>query len=124
MKIIKVASVDRHPEYSMSNMKSERTGLPGQIYIWISTKGSAQHGPRIKVSKIRGKFAPSNKDTFSVTISAHPKVVAGTCEFDTDELRSIYMYVLVNRAVLTEFWSSDTLDYEDIKPRLVKIHPV
>lgn len=114
----KPATKTRVSVYAMSNMKSERTGLPGQIYIWISNRDGVRHGPRIKVSKIRGKFAPNRKDSFNVTIAKLPKVVAGTSEFIPDEMTAIFKWVRKNRSELITFWNSTTMDYEDIKDLL------
>jgi hypothetical protein len=109
--------------YAMSNMKSERTGLPGQIYIWISNKAGAKHGARIKVSKIRGHFSESESDTFSVTITVSPIVVAGESNFSPREMKAIFFYVKKNRLELIKFWDSTTMDYEDIKALLKPITP-
>ena len=116
----KTIGTDRLEAWAMSNLRSERTGLPN-IYIWVSTKAGVQHGPRIKVSKIKGKFAATDAETFSVSISIKPEVVDGTCEFPSKDLNEVFRWVTLNKDVLLRFWESDDMDYEDLKPLLKRL---
>lgn len=110
------------PMWAMSNMKSTRTGLPGSIGIWIGPACGASHGPRIKVSNVRGKFPSNESDYFSVTISDSPETVAGSpLDFSSKELKAVFDWVRLNRVPLLEFWNSDTMDFDDIKPKLKKL---
>jgi hypothetical protein len=90
----------------MSNIKSERTGLPNFICIWISSSEGAQHGPRIKVSNVRGKSA-GMQNSFSVTVSNNPEIIAGSPDnFSSKELVAVNEWVVLNQVVLITFWKN------------------
>lgn len=111
-----------YEEWSMSNVKSDTSGLPGMIYIWVNSPAKLPHWARIKVSNVRGKFREG--DSFTVSITEDPKVKSGTpANFDAKELQAVFDWVHVNRKVLLEFWVADNMEFEEIKPRLVKWSP-
>lgn len=114
------SSIGSEEIFAMSGFKSDKTGLPNNIYIWVSTKLKGMHGPRIKVSNVRSKYI--NTNTFSVTISNSPKVVAGIPDnFSSKELLAIYNWVRLNKNPLLVFWNSDNMDSDDLTPLLKKI---
>ena len=100
--------------YVMTLMSDKRTNLPGKIFIYISPRAGAKHEPRIRVSKIRGRFASDYLDTFTVSIEAFPKVAEGTSDFKPNEMKAIFKWVKRNRINLTIFWNSDTMSSSDI----------
>jgi len=111
--------------FAMSNCKPEVTGLPNSIFIWIEIGGDqVAHGPRIKVSNVRGKFR--KEDTFSVSIPTRanqkPAVVFGEPkDFTPAEMRAIFTWVTVNQTALVEIWRSDIMDDTDARKLLKKI---
>jgi hypothetical protein len=92
--------------FGMSNLTGEDTGLDN-IVVWVSTKGEANHGPRIKVSNIRGKMPTNRGDMFSVSISTIPKLVSGTPkDFSNKEKVRICRWILLNKQVLLDYWAA------------------
>ena len=111
--------------WSMTGLRSERTSLPNGIAIWIYSQGPSQPSgpPRIKVSKIRGKFPTRDLDYFSVSISEMPRVCIGSSDgFPACELEAIFTWVRQNMLALLDFWHSDSMDYEDIKSLLTPLN--
>lgn len=112
--------------FAMSNLKSDFTGLPNSIYIWFDIGGDhIAHGPRIKVSNIRGKFRKD--DTFSVSIPTTPNGEPGTCaggdpkNFTAKEMRAIYDWVKLNRQALLTIWRSDDMDDDEARKLLRRL---
>jgi hypothetical protein len=65
------STIDRSFDVTpMTTLGAESTGLPGGIFVRVSPGEGIQHGPRVKVSNIRGKL--SNTDNFSISISNSP----------------------------------------------------
>ena len=58
------------PMNEMANFYPQETGLG--VVIWFGEVGG-QHGPRIKVSNIAGKFAIN--DNFVISVSRNPQVL-------------------------------------------------
>src|SRR5436309_627812 len=84
---------------AMTTLSAESTGLPEGIFVWVSPGEGLQHGPRMKISNIRGRF--SNTDNFSMSISNHPTVVEGKPKkFSSDELHAIRALILLNKDLL------------------------
>ncbi|HEY7297146.1 MAG TPA: hypothetical protein VH684_04340 [Xanthobacteraceae bacterium] len=93
----------------MTTLSADSTGLPGGIFVWVSPGEGIAHGPRMKVSNIRGKF--SNTDNFSISISNSPTVVEGRPKkFSSEELRAIAALILLNKDLLLKYWESDIMD--------------
>jgi hypothetical protein len=104
----------------MSNLLPSKTGLPNSIYIWFSSGKGAQHGPRIKVSNVRGKFSQSSD--FSVSVSSNPKVVAGSPDnFTIKEINLIFDWVILNKNLLLDYWKSEIITDDDVKEKVQKV---
>jgi hypothetical protein len=82
------------------NLTSLRTGVSGIVFI---STAMGPHGPRVKYFVKTGKGQPS----FSVSISAEPKVVASSLpDRVTDEMApAVVAWVKLNRVALTKFWN-------------------
>src|SRR5271170_3340523 len=59
--------------YEMSNLFPRTTGLP--LAVWVSPRGRARHGPRIKVSLTPGKMDAAH--TAVVAMQPKPWLVEG-----------------------------------------------
>ena len=101
------------PMMEMSNLAPGTTGLP--TVIWIGKIGG-QHGPRIKVSNIKGKFAEN--DNFVVSISKNPQVLTPKyVKLKTTDVENIKDWIVINFDVLMELFDhfesgdGDTLEY-------------
>jgi hypothetical protein len=94
---------------AMTTLSAESTALPAGIFVWVSPGEGIQHGPRMKISNIRGKF--SNSDNFSMSIANDPAVVEGKPKiFSSEELQAITDLILLNKDLLSRYWKSDTMD--------------
>lgn len=110
----RVESGRLHMSFAMTNISSMRSKLPNNIFIFVSPRAGAKHGPRVKVSNIRGKFADDN--TFSLTVCDSPQVVDGKPDnsFTAKDLDALNKWIVKRQATLLEIWNSDTLDSEQI----------
>ena len=107
-------------ELAMANLPAKRTNLPGSINVFISSGTGSKHGPRIKVSNVRGKV--SSTDTFSVSISDEPSVISGKPKgFSSQEFTAIFLWVRLNKDVLLDYWTEKETDTLAV---LQKIKPI
>lgn len=84
----------------MANLPPDNTGL-GYV-IWIGEVGG-QHGPRIKVSNVRGKFAVS--DNFVISISKDPvNLTPKFTKISPDEVEDVKDWVKLNFDQLMKLW--------------------
>ncbi len=99
--------------YEMSNYSSKKTGLP--MIIWVSNKGKAKHGPRIKVQRdYNTKTNPDNM--FTISVSDDPEIKAGTQgEISNKDLELIYNWIKKNKNSLIKYWKYEvtTDEFED-----------
>lgn len=88
------------PIEEMANLYTNDTGL---IYpIWIGRVGG-QHGPRIKVSNIPGKWRMN--DNFVVSVSTNPTVLTPqTCNISNAELTKIFNWITINFDDIMTLW--------------------
>lgn len=98
----------------MANLYPKRTHLP--VVIGVDNLGSARKGkhnePRIKVQNVKGDKAID--DTFSLSISMNPKILAGKCKLSNDDYREIVNFVSDNFDVLMKHWNQE-IDEDDLK---------
>lgn len=100
---------DQMSLYEMTNLSPKQTGL--DQHIWISNKGKAKHGPRVKVSNISGKF--ESNDSFSVSVEHEPKHRADSVKVKAEQFEKIRDWVKLNHDFLHKVWHSDTMDSQD-----------
>lgn len=82
----------KQPINEMAGLPSRDTGLP--FFMWIGKIGG-QHGPRIKVSNIKGAFAED--DCFVISVSKPPQVMTPKAmHLRTAELQLVLDWVQLN----------------------------
>lgn len=98
----------------MSNLIKRKTGLP--VNIWVDDIGIERKNkhdkPRIKVQNNTSDRRQS--DTFSLSISKTPEVIAGTCKLDSDILNEVKQYVIKHYDILIKHWNQE-IDIEELK---------
>lgn len=122
----------------MSNLNKDRTGI--DYPIWIGNN-IGSHGPRIKVSNIRGKM--NDSDVFAIQFSK-----SGELEITTDtkskrkisnkDLKKIYQWIRLNLETLMSMWylvkfnqtmvsienddgTTTDANFDDLKNKLISI---
>jgi len=86
----------------MANLTPDDTGLP--YVIWMGEVGG-QHGPRIKVSNVRGKMQQSN--CFVMSVSHEPIVLTSlSCKLRQAEVDDIADWIRLNYDVLMKMWKA------------------
>lgn len=88
--------------FEMTNLFSRNTKLP--FTIWISPKGKAKHGPRIKVD--------AEKEVV-ISIEDEPKILHG--ELKAKEFNEIKQWILNNKIALIRHWDGETDGTEVVK---------
>jgi hypothetical protein len=88
--------------FEMSNLRPDKTGLSN--VIWVSYKGKAKHGPRIKIVTDRGSKV-SMENMVSMTISDDPKVIGKGLRGEDEKL--IRDFVIKNKDVLLDYWEGN-----------------
>ena len=69
----------------MANLAPKDTGL--SVVVWMGEIGGL-HGPRIKVSNIKGKF--SSSDNFVVSVDKNPSVLTpNSAKLKSDEIEDV-----------------------------------
>ena len=86
----------------MANLQPKETGL--KPIVFISSKGGAKHGPRVKVSNIVGKF--DHKDHFTITVEHEPRVI-GNSKLNSQHLDDVKDWVKLNHDHLHKVWHDD-----------------
>jgi hypothetical protein len=90
------------PMMEMANLAPSRTGLP--VVIWFGEVGG-QHGPRIKVSNIRGKFAAN--DNFVVSVDKEPRLLTPRAmKLKKEEFDDISDWIKINYDSLMLMWKA------------------
>ena len=103
------------PPFEMANLRPDSTGLP--MAIWVSEKGRARHGPRIKVSRQHGGRMDVYH-TVSVTLDDPPRVIGG--KLPAADLNAVRRYLALNREALLGFWNGE-MDTVELVARLRRL---
>jgi hypothetical protein len=83
----------------MANLTPDETGIP--YVIWVG-EVDGQHGPRIKVSNIKGKMSD---DCFVISVSKTPTVLTPkSCKLAQSEVADILDWVMLNYDTLMQLW--------------------
>jgi hypothetical protein len=94
------AAILEAPMLEMSNLAPADTGLP--VVIWFGEVGG-QHGPRIKVSNVKGKFAKN--DNFVVQVARDPIVLTPrSVKLKSYEIDLIQDWIKINYDTLMLMW--------------------
>jgi hypothetical protein len=108
------------PMNEMANLYPTKTGLP--VVVWFGEVGG-QHGPRIKVSNIAGKFA--SHSCFVVNVAKEPEVLTPkSAELSTAKIEEVFDWVKLNYDELMELWKIHETgdgDADEVLSRLKKI---
>lgn len=89
------------PMNEMANLFPTTTGL--ERVIWFGEVGG-QHGPRIKVSNVKGKF--SLTDNFIISVAKDPSVLTPrSVKIKSKELDDLFDWVKLNYSILMQLWS-------------------
>lgn len=84
----------------MANLFPTKTGLP--TAVWFGEVGG-QHGPRIKVSNIKGKFAQN--DNFVISVDKNPRVLTPRAvKMKPSEIEDIFDWIRINYDDLMKMW--------------------
>lgn len=97
------------PLFEMANLRENRTGIPGTIYI---STAQGEHGPRVKYFAARpGNDQPS----FSVTITMPPKVEVNSLPQQVMNEFSplVTQWVQLNYQSLLGFWNNGNSWYDE-----------
>lgn len=90
------------PMVEMANLSSKDTGL--SYVIWFGEVGG-QHGPRIKVSNIKGKFATN--DNFVISVAREPQVLTPRSrKISNSDLEDVFDWVKLNYDTLMKLWNA------------------
>ena len=124
MKLTEIANLEEQilnaPMFEMANLSPTNTGLA--VVIWIGEVGG-QHGPRIKVSNVPGKFAKN--DNFVVSVSSAPEVLTPkSVKLSSDRVQDVLDWVTLNYTDLMELWKmyeAGTGDVVGVLSKLKKI---
>ena len=108
---------DLIPIEEMTAVAPRHSGL--NVHVWISAKGRAKHGPRIKISNTLGRF--DSDDNFSMTVSHNPQIVTGQAKVKQDHLETIKDWIILNHDHLHKIWHSDTMDSHDHLDGIIKL---
>ena len=100
MKLIELTLNQDPPLMEMANLFKSDTGL--DYPIWIGRVGG-QHGPRVKVSNVLGKWRMN--DNFVVSVSKNPRLLTkDTCKLTNTDLQRIYHWIKLNYDDLMLLW--------------------
>ena len=131
MKLIEIYINPDPPLEEMANLFKDDTGI--DYPLWIGKIGG-HHGPRIKVSNIKGKMRMN--DNFVISVSSDPKVLTPeTCRLSNNDVQLILNWVKMNFDDLMTLWwmfehqalvvkDEDTgqlIQYDDVLDNLKKV---
>lgn len=91
--------------FEMVNVLQSYTGLP--MVIFISPKGNAKHGPRIKV-QVNYSQKANMKDAWTVTISDDPEVIDSKKQMPAKDLKLVKEFIIKNKEILLKHWNDST----------------
>lgn len=88
------------PMMEMANLSSKDTGLA--YVIWFGEVGG-HHGPRIKVSNVKGKFAVN--DNFVISVDPEPRILTPRSrKISQSDVDDICDWIKLNYDVLHKLW--------------------
>jgi len=105
------------PMNEMANLYPLKTGLP--VVLWFGEVGG-QHGPRIKVSNVKGKFSTDNN--FVVSVMKEPKVITPkSLKISVNEQADIMDWIKLNYDVLMKMWALHETGDGDLEELLAQL---
>jgi len=100
--VCKELSESGYDLFEMTNLFPRNTKLP--YTIWISPKGKAKHGPRVKVDA---------EQEVVISVEDDPKVLHG--ELKSRDLEQIKQWIIANKTALLRHWNGETDGSEVVK---------
>jgi len=98
---------------------AKETGFPNDIAIYVRSPNNNKT-PTLRITK--GPWpVDSYEDTFLVSVSIAPKVVAGVSTYPKEIMNFIFSWVKLNRKTLIDFWRSDCPSSKRLKAELLPI---
>lgn len=105
------------PMNEMANLFPPSTGL--STIIWFGEVGG-QHGPRIKVSNVKGKFALN--DNFVISVGKEPRVLTPKAvKLKSADLNNVLDWVKLNYDDLMLMWNMYESGDGDPNPILLNL---
>lgn len=104
--------------YEMANIRPDRSGLP--MVVWISIKGNAKHGPRLKVRTDNALKWTLDDELAIVSISDNPQWEGGS-KLKAPQLKQVIAFIKLNKDVLLDLWNGK-IDNETLYSRLKKLN--
>ena len=104
--------------FTMSNLRSNLTGLPASMVVWISPRADSPHDARIKVSK-----GPRYRKDSVVTVGLRPRaeIKHGTWPFSAKDFERLEAWIALNLETLIDFWE-ERIEYDDeVRVKLKKL---
>jgi hypothetical protein len=102
--------------FLMANLRQKTTGLP--MVIWVSERGDAKHGARIKVSTSHSEKI-NISESVSVSITEPPEIMAGI-GLSNKDFQLVAEFIRLNKKLLLAYWNSE-IDTADLISDLKKI---
>lgn len=108
------------PMNEMANLYPVKTGLA--VVCWFGEVGG-QHGPRLKVSNVPGKFDSSN--CFLMSVSRDPQVLTPkSAKISTVKISDVEDWIKLNYDDLMELWSIHETGDGDVEPILARLKKI
>ena len=115
----KMIVADEEPIFGMANLYPKRTGLP--VLIWVDNLGYARNVkhniPRLKVQNVKGDRAVD--DSFSVSISKDPEVLAGENKLSKKDWEEVRSFIIENYDIFIDHWNQ-AIDEDEMKELLYR----
>lgn len=104
--------------FEMANLSSRRHGIDG-VHIWVGI-ANKQHGLRVKVSNIRGKFSPDNCFVIQMpSLDYDPDQVANW--IDAKTMKRILEWIKLNQQALYDFETGAINDTDEFLEKISKV---
>jgi hypothetical protein len=93
--------------FLMANLSPRLTGLP--FVVWISPRGNAHYGIRIKVSP-----GPRAKPEEMISVAIRPMVRVIEADMAAEDFELLSRWVDLNHDVLIRYWDGDLAYTEEV----------
>ena len=104
--------------FTMSNLRSDFTGLPENMVVWISPRADRRHDVRVKVTK-GAKFRKDK--AVSVALRPAVEIKGGEWQFSAKDFERLKEWIALNLQTLLDYWE-ERIEYDDqVKAKLKKL---
>ena len=101
--------------FELANLYPTTTGLP--MTVWVSPRGNAQHGPRVKVCMAHGNRM-NISNTAVVGIDPAPWLIEGS--LTTPDRLAVFDWIRLNHDALLDYWDGNS-DTAQLVGRLTRV---